>query len=85
MEDKFDGLELNHTPRWLNEATDELAKMASNQEPVLAGVFSSDQHKPSVQYKEPRQAGDKLPSSDRGARRPIGSHDPSPQGSGARQ
>jgi ribonuclease HI len=29
LEDTFDGLELNHVPRWLNEAADELAKMAS--------------------------------------------------------
>ena len=28
LEDKFDGLELNHIPRWLNEAADMLAKMA---------------------------------------------------------
>ena len=29
LEDKFDGLELNHIPRRLNEATDTLAKAAS--------------------------------------------------------
>ena len=29
LEDKFDGLELNHIPRRLNEATDALAKVAS--------------------------------------------------------
>jgi len=29
LEDKFDGLELNHMPRRLNEATDVLAKVAS--------------------------------------------------------
>ena len=28
LEDKFDGLELNHIPRRLNEAADTLAKMA---------------------------------------------------------
>ena len=52
LEDKFDGLELNHIPRRLNEAANELAKMVSNREPVPADVFSSYQHKPSVQYKE---------------------------------
>ena len=34
LEDKFDGLELNHIPRHLNEAADALAKMASGREPV---------------------------------------------------
>ena len=29
LEEKFDGLELNHIPRHLNEATDALAKIAS--------------------------------------------------------
>ena len=53
MEDKFDGLELNHIPRRLNEAADTLAKMASSQEPVPTGIFANDLHKPSVRYKEP--------------------------------
>ena len=53
LEDKFDGLELNHIPRQLNEAANELAKMASRRELVLVGVFGSDQHKPSVRYEEP--------------------------------
>lgn len=30
-----------------------MAKMVSRREPVPAGVFASDQHKPSVQYEEP--------------------------------
>ena len=30
LEDKFDGLELNHIPRRLNEAADTLAKAASS-------------------------------------------------------
>ena len=30
LEDKFDGLKLNHIPRRLNEATDALAKAASS-------------------------------------------------------
>ena len=50
LEDKFDGLELNHIPRRLNEATDALAKAASGQELMPMGVFASDQHKPSVRY-----------------------------------
>ena len=42
LEDKFDGLELNHIPRRLNEAVDALAEATSGQEPVLVGVFTSD-------------------------------------------
>ena len=49
----FDGLELSHTPRHLNEATDALVKTAFGREPVPTGVFASDQYKPSVYYKEP--------------------------------
>ena len=55
LEDKFDGLELNHIPRRLNEAADTLAKMTSSREPVPTGIFASDLHKPSVQYEEPKQ------------------------------
>jgi len=51
-EDKFDGLELNHILRHLNEAADALAKAASSRESVPTGVFASDQHKPSVHYKK---------------------------------
>ena len=50
LEDRFDGVELNHIPRRLNEAADTLTKVASSREPVLAGVFASDQHKHSVRY-----------------------------------
>ena len=57
MEDKFDGLELNHILRRLNEATDALAKVASGREPVPMGIFTSDQHKPSVSYEGLEQGG----------------------------
>jgi hypothetical protein len=42
LEDKFDGLELNHIPRWLNEAANMLVKMASNWEPALTDIFASN-------------------------------------------
>ena len=58
LEDKFDGLELNHIPRRLNEAADALANAASDQEPVPTGVFASDQHKPSVCYEGSERADD---------------------------
>ena len=53
LEDKFNGLELNHIPRHLNEAADTLAKTAFGREPVPTGDFASDQYKPSVRYEEP--------------------------------
>ena len=64
LEDKFDGLELNHIPRRLNEAADALAKAASGQEPVPTDVFASDQHKPSVRYEriEPADDGPSAPA-----------------------
>ena len=50
LEDRFDGLELNHIPMHLNEAAEALAKAASSREPVLSRVFASDQHMPLVLY-----------------------------------
>ena len=55
LEDKFDGLELNHIPRHLNEVADVLVKAASGREPVPSSVLASDQHQPSVHYEEPEQ------------------------------
>ena len=58
LEDRFDGLELNHIPMHLNEAAEALAKAASSREPVPTGVFASDQHKPSVRYEGSERADD---------------------------
>ena len=63
LEDKFDGLELNHIPRRLNEAADTLAKMASGREPVPTGIFASNQYKTSVSFEEPEQTDDRPPTS----------------------
>ena len=52
LEDRFDGLELNHIPRHLNKAADALAKAAFGREPVPMGNFASNQYKPSVYYEE---------------------------------
>ena len=76
LEDKFDGLELNHISRHLNEATDALAKTASGRELVPIGVFASDQYKPLVQYDEPKQAGDGPPALGLGANQPPAPSDP---------
>ncbi|XP_066320748.1 uncharacterized protein [Miscanthus floridulus] len=58
LEDRFNGLELNHIPRCLNEAADALAKAVSDREPVPTGVFANDQHKPLVRYEGSEQADD---------------------------
>ena len=58
MENKFDGLELNHISRRLNEAADALAKVASGRELVPMGVFASDKHKPLVHYEGLEEGGD---------------------------
>ncbi|XP_066320496.1 uncharacterized protein [Miscanthus floridulus] len=50
LEDKFDGLELNHIAQKFNEATDELAKMASAWASVPPNIFARDLHKLSVDY-----------------------------------
>ena len=57
LEDKFDGLELNHVTRKYNEAADELAKMASEQAPVPPNVFARDLHKPSIGYTSATEEG----------------------------
>ena len=71
LEDKFDGLELNHIPRRLNEVADALAKAASGREPMPTGIFASDQHKPSVRYEGLEQGGDVLSNPGSGANQPL--------------
>ena len=64
LEEKFDGLELNHVLRKYNEATNALAKMASEQATVPPDIFVSDLYKPSVDYKD--DGGSNLPPVDPG-------------------
>ena len=71
LEDKFDGLELNHIPMRLNEAADALAKVVSGREPVPTGVFASDQHKPLVCYKGSERVDDGLSDPAPGADQPT--------------
>jgi len=54
LDEKFDGLELNHVLRKYNEAADALAKMASERTTVRPDIFVSDLYKPSVDYKDDR-------------------------------
>jgi hypothetical protein len=56
LEDKFDGLELNHIARKYNEEADELAKFASGRTTVPPNVFARDLAKPSVDFKNPAEA-----------------------------
>ena len=57
LEDKFDGLELNHVARKFNEATDELAKMVSAWAPVPPNVFARNLHKPSIDFASAAEEG----------------------------
>jgi hypothetical protein len=57
LEDKFDGLKLNHITRHYNEEADQLTKMASRQEAVPTDVFANDLYKPSVSYPGSGQDG----------------------------
>ena len=57
LEDKFDGLELNHIARKFNEATDEPAKIASARAPVPPNIFARDLHKPSIDYASAAEEG----------------------------
>ena len=56
LEDKFDGLELNHIMCKYNEEADQLAKIASGQTTVPPNVFARDLTKPSVDFRNPAKA-----------------------------
>ena len=56
LEDKFDGLELNHIARKYNEEADQLVKITSGRTTVPPNVFSRDLAKPSVDFKNPAEA-----------------------------
>ncbi|XP_021317707.1 uncharacterized protein LOC110435923 [Sorghum bicolor] len=74
LEEKFDGLELNHMLRKCNEAADALAKMASERATIPSDVFVSDLNKPSVDYKD-----------DGGSDQPPGDSSPDPKVSTAQE
>jgi len=62
LEEKFDGLELNHVLRKYNEAANALGKMASERATVPPDSSKvSDLYKPSVDYKDD-EGSDKPPS-----------------------
>ena len=57
LEDKFNGLELNHIARRFNEDADELARVASARAPVPPNIFARDLHKPSISYASAAEEG----------------------------
>jgi len=57
LEDKFDGLELNHVPRKYNEDADKLATIASGRTTVPPNIFAQDIAKPSVELRDPTESG----------------------------
>ena len=57
LEDKFDGLELNHVPHKYNEDANELAKIVSGRTTVPPNIFARDVAKPSVDFKDPAEPG----------------------------
>jgi hypothetical protein len=52
LESKFNGLEVNHIPRRLNETANALAKATSSHELAPASIFASDQMKSMIHIKE---------------------------------
>jgi hypothetical protein len=61
LEERLDGLELNHIACKHNETADELAKMASGRTTIPPDVFANDLHKPSIDYEKPEQKGNQPP------------------------
>jgi hypothetical protein len=67
LEDKLDGLKLNHIARRSNEAADELVKLTSGRAPVPVDIFASNQYKPSVTYQGSAQDDSEPPMPASGA------------------
>ncbi|XP_039845121.1 uncharacterized protein LOC120704702 [Panicum virgatum] len=57
LEDKFNGIELNHVLCKYNEDADELAKIASGRTTIPPNIFARDIVKPSVDFKDPGEPG----------------------------
>jgi ribonuclease HI len=76
LEDKFDGLELNHIVRKYNEEVDELAKIASGWTTIPSNVFACDLTKPSVDFKNLAEAIGAAPEPSRAATAEPSAKDP---------
>ena len=77
LEDKFDGLELNHIARKYNEEAYQLAKIASGRTIVSPNVFACDLAKPSVDFKNPAEAVEAAPGPSGAATTGPSAEDPS--------
>ena len=51
LEQRFDGIQMEHIPRGENFIADELSKMAAKREPVPPGVFVERLVRPSIEPK----------------------------------
>ncbi|XP_039797786.1 uncharacterized protein LOC120662774 [Panicum virgatum] len=80
LEDKFDGLELNHIALKYNEEADELAKIASGRTTVPPNVFARDLAKPSVDFRNPAEAIRAAPEPSGAATVEPSAEDPSAEG-----
>ncbi|XP_039815136.1 uncharacterized protein LOC120678040 [Panicum virgatum] len=77
LEDKFDGLELNHIARKYNKEADQLAKITSERTTVPSNVFTRDLAKPSVNFKNPVEAVGAVPGPSGAATTGPSAEDPS--------
>jgi hypothetical protein len=83
LEDKFDGLKLNHITRKYNEEADELAKIASGRTTIPPNVFAHDLAKPSVDFKNLAELIGAAPEHSGAATAEPSAEDPSTEGSEA--
>ena len=83
LEDKFDGLELNHIARKYNEEADKLAKIAPGRTTIPPNVFAHDLIKPSVDFKNPAEAIGAAPKPSGAATMEPSAKDPSTEESEA--
>jgi len=83
LEDKFDGLELNHIACKYNEEADELAKIVSARTTVPPNVFARDLTKPSVDFKNHAEAIGVAPIPSGAVTTEPSAKDPSTEGSEA--
>jgi hypothetical protein len=77
LEDKFDGLELNHVARKYNEAANELAKITASRTAVPPDIFASDLDKASIDYGKLERKGDRPPEPTLGSDPPERTDPPS--------
>jgi hypothetical protein len=83
LEDKFDGLKLNHIARKYSEEADELVKIASGRTTVSPNIFARDLTKPSVNFENPAEAAVAAPKPSGAATAEPSAKDPSAEESEA--